>query len=125
MVWYDLPFTGNVGAIRYVFLRVVTTEGVPVPGLMPNDFNIIFQRSNVNCLDPLTFIDRADGRYTVTYVPSSGGWDHLEIMNFINDIGVIDELYILGPIVPPPPTRFGRWKFNDKTQSSEIVTLHI
>jgi hypothetical protein len=91
-----------LGSKRYVDFRLAYIESNPVTGRTLADWRtganrLILLRNTEPCADELELKDYGDGRYTVSYSPSSAGHDYLEIYDNACDIRVAD----VEDIVPP------------------------
>jgi len=79
-----------LGRTRYIDFRLVNLSSQPVVGKVLADFEVVFRRDNAACTDALTLKDYGDGRYTVSYVPTTPGHDYLELYEATDDVRVLD-----------------------------------
>lgn len=84
-----------IGIARNIDFSLADLNSNPVPGrtlavwqAAPN--RLIFLRNQVACEDPLSLTDYGDGRYTLSYQPSSPGHDYLQIYDSATDLRVTD-----------------------------------
>lgn len=80
----------DVGILRYIDFRIVDVQNNPVPGRQLTDWVIIHTRNNAPVSDPLSLLDHTDGRYTITYTPSSVGHEYFDLYDALHDIRIVD-----------------------------------
>lgn len=81
---------GFVNQLRYMDFKIVDINSNPIPGRVLSDWSIIFERNEVTCVDSLSLLDHGDGRYAITYIPSSIGHDYLSIFDSLYGVSAID-----------------------------------